>query len=86
VVRNGHHRPTAPGAEKAVPGSRDPLHRPARRLVSLVEDFSRQHDVPIMELWTDTRFENAHGLYAHLGYTKTDETRELDDKSNTVEY
>jgi len=58
----------------------------ARRLVALIEDFARQHDIRVVELWTDTRFENAHGLYAHLGYVKTGETRELHDQSNTVEY
>lgn len=58
----------------------------ARRLVAVVEDFARQHDIPVVELWTDTRFENAHGLYAHLGYTRTGEVRELNDRSNTVEY
>lgn len=58
----------------------------ARRMVALVEDFARQHDVPVVELWTDTRFRNAHGLYSHLGYTRTGDTRELHDRSNTVEY
>ena len=58
----------------------------ARRLVVLIEDFARQHDIAVVELWTDTRFENAHGLYTHLGYVKTGETRELNDQSNTVEY
>jgi N-acetylglutamate synthase-like GNAT family acetyltransferase len=58
----------------------------ARRMVALVEDFARKHDTPLVELWTDTRFENAHGLYAHLGYVRTGQTRELHDQSNTVEY
>lgn len=58
----------------------------ARRMVALVEGFAREHDVRIVELWTDTRFENAHGLYAHLGYLRSGETRELHDQSNTVEY
>lgn len=58
----------------------------ARRLVALVEDFARQHDISTVELWTDTRFANAHGLYAHLGYHRSGETRELHDRSNTVEY
>lgn len=58
----------------------------ARMLVTRVEDFARQHNISLVELWTDTRFENAHGLYTHLGYVKTGETRELEDQSNTVEH
>ncbi|MHC4513707.1 MAG: GNAT family N-acetyltransferase [Planctomycetota bacterium] len=58
----------------------------ARKLVALIEGYARRHDIGVVELWTDTRFENAHGLYAHLGYTRTGKTRELHDKSNTVEY
>ena len=38
-----------------------------------------------VELWSDTRFEDAHRLYERLGYVKTD-TRELDDVNDTVEF
>ena len=58
----------------------------ARKLVGLIEDQARRRDIQLVELWTDTRFENAHAMYAHLGYTRTDETRELHDRSGTVEY
>ncbi len=58
----------------------------ARQLVALVEDFAQKHDIHIVDLWTDTRFENAHGMYSHLGYVKSGRMRELHDKSNTVEH
>lgn len=39
-----------------------------------------------VELWSDTRFETAHQLYEKRGYRRGPCTRELHDKSNTVEY
>jgi hypothetical protein len=39
-----------------------------------------------MELWSDTRFLDAHRLYERLGYRRTGRTRELHDLSDTVEY
>ena len=58
----------------------------ARKLVDLIEDQARRRGIRLVELWTDTRFEDAHAMYAHLGYTRTGETRELHDRSDTVEY
>ncbi len=58
----------------------------ARRLVALVEDYARDQQIETVDLWTDTRFETAHGVYTHFGYTKLPATRELHDKSDTVEY
>ena len=58
----------------------------ARRLVEQVEAAARAHGAARIELWSDTRFTDAHGLYAHLGYARTGRTRDLDDLSNTTEY
>ncbi len=56
------------------------------RLVGLVEDEAARRGAAFIELWTDTRFENAHRLYERLGYVRLPETRELHDLSDTVEY
>jgi len=58
----------------------------ARRLVALVEQFARDRNLPRIELWSDTRFTDAHGLYLHLGYTATGRLRALHDLSDTKEH
>lgn len=55
-------------------------------LVNLAENEARWRDLSRVFLWTDTRFADAHRLYERLGYTRTAETRTLNDKSNSVEY
>ncbi|WP_344646751.1 GNAT family N-acetyltransferase [Cryptosporangium japonicum] len=55
-------------------------------LTSLVEDEALARGVRQLELWTDTRFADAHRFYARLGYTRLPGSRELHDLSNTVEY
>lgn len=39
-----------------------------------------------IELWSDSRFADAHRLYTRLGYARLPRTRELHDLSNTTEY
>lgn len=56
------------------------------RLCGLVEDAARRLGRREVELWTDTRFGDARRLYERLGYVRTGRTRELDDRSRTVEY
>jgi putative acetyltransferase len=56
------------------------------RLVGLVEDAARGRGAAAVELWSDTRFHDAHRLYARLGYGRSARTRELHDLSNTVEH
>ena len=56
------------------------------RLVSLVETEARARGATFVELWTDTRFHDAHHLYARLGYVHGPHTRELRDLSRSVEY
>jgi putative acetyltransferase len=58
----------------------------ARRLVALVEQAAREHGAGLIELWSDTRFTDAHAMYEHLGYERTGRTRDLHDLSNTSEY
>ena len=54
----------------------------ARRLVRFVE---RRAGSPL-RAWSDTRFADSHKMYERLGYRRTGVTRELHDKSATVEY
>jgi GNAT superfamily N-acetyltransferase len=55
-------------------------------LVRLVEREARRRGAAFVELWTDTRFADAHHLYERLGYLATGEVRELGDQSNTAEF
>lgn len=57
-----------------------------RTLINLVEDFAREHGALGVHLWSDTRFETAHGVYERCGYTRLGATRDLHDVSNSVEY
>lgn len=56
------------------------------RLCALVEDEARARGARFVELWSDTRFVDAHRLYDKRGYVRTGATRELHDLSGTVEY
>ncbi|MBW2282053.1 MAG: GNAT family N-acetyltransferase [Deltaproteobacteria bacterium] len=53
-------------------------------LCTRVERAARGLD--FVELWSDTRFEDAHRLYEGRGYRRGDELRELHDLSGSVEY
>jgi len=55
-------------------------------LCGLVEEEARRRRARFIELWSDTRFLDAHRLYQRLGYLRTGETRELHDLSDTIEY
>jgi putative acetyltransferase len=56
-----------------------------RRLTELVERTGRQRGRRLAELWSDTRFADAHRLYERLGYVRGG-TRELHDRSASVEH
>jgi len=56
-----------------------------KRLVSLVEAEAMSRGARAIDLWSDTRFEDAHRLYERRGYVRGAKTRELHDKSNSVE-
>ena len=55
-------------------------------LVGWVEREATEHGCEEIELWSDTRFLPAHRLYVRLGYARTGATRELHDRSGSVEY
>jgi putative acetyltransferase len=54
-------------------------------LSSLAEEEARRRGATFVELWSDTRFLDAHRLYERLGYRRTGASRELFDVSDTVE-
>lgn len=56
------------------------------RLCLLVEKEARSRGAEMLELWSDTRFADAHRLYERLGYLRGGETRELHDLSRSVEF
>ena len=56
------------------------------RLTRLVEDEARRVGSSRVDLWSDSRFLDAHRFYSRLGYRRTGRTRELGDLSDTTEY
>lgn len=57
----------------------------AAQLVGLVERYAASVGAQAVDLWSDTRFGDAHRLYQRLGYVDTGEQRELHDPSATTE-
>ena len=57
-----------------------------RWLAEQVERVARERGAPAVELWSDTRFVDAHRLYERLGFRRLPETRQLHDPSDTTEY
>lgn len=58
----------------------------ARDLCELIEREARERGFQLVELWTDTRFLDAHRLYQRLGYEQLPTERALHDLSDSVEY
>ena len=58
----------------------------AAHLVQLAEKEARARGARRMELWSDTRFTDAHRLYQRLGYSRAPRTRALPDISNSIEF
>ena len=58
----------------------------ASELCARVESAAREHGAAGIELWSDSRFVDAHRFYVTRGYQQQAETRRLDDLSHTTEY
>lgn len=58
----------------------------ARRLEALVLEEAARRGATRVELWSDTRFLDAHATYAVLGYQQVPGGRELHDLSGSREY
>jgi putative acetyltransferase len=57
-----------------------------RKLVEWVDSQARAAGGVAVELWSDTRFETAHGVYERMGYRNTGQQRPLHDISDSAEY
>jgi putative acetyltransferase len=55
-------------------------------LVRRVERHARERGAGRMFFWSDTRFADAHRLYARLGYVRSGDRRDLGEVSNSSEY
>jgi putative acetyltransferase len=88
--------PAGPGGHQQGPGRAELVKlyvaRHRRRqglgpaLVDVAEQAARDLGCTVVELWSDTRFLDAHRLYQRLGYRPTGATRQLYDLSATEEY
>lgn len=88
VVACGALKPSTAGRDelKSMYVSKDIRRRRlAQDLNQMIEDAARERGNTMVHLWSDTRFVEAHKLYAELGYLRLPEVRELHDKSNTSE-
>lgn len=56
------------------------------RLLDVAEAHARAAGATRLELWSDTRFRRAHRFYEKRGYVRSDHTRALNDRSNSVEF
>ncbi len=55
-------------------------------LASLVEQAAANASRRFVDLWSDTRFVTAHRFYERRGYVRGPGSRDLHDKSDTVEF
>jgi putative acetyltransferase len=58
----------------------------ATRLLELIEEEARARGARWAQLWSDSRFVQAHQLYGRRGYVRSGGLRELRDLSHSVEY
>lgn len=58
----------------------------AQHLLEMIERIVRAKHVQELHLWTDVLFVDAHRFYMRNGYTKLEETRALNDVSDTIEF
>lgn len=56
------------------------------RLYEIVLDAAKRHKAEAIDLWSDTRFADAHAFYLAKGFEKLPKTRKLHDPSNSTEY
>ncbi|MCH8347800.1 MAG: GNAT family N-acetyltransferase [Proteobacteria bacterium] len=58
----------------------------ADRLTGLIYQAAKDLRATAIELWSDTRFVEAHAFYLKHGFEELPETRDLNDPSNSTEY
>ncbi len=57
-----------------------------RALVDAVVDWCRARGIAMLVLWSDTRFDRAHRLYARMGFERSGERTLANDPNDTREY
>jgi putative acetyltransferase len=96
VIRAGDRIVGSAGVDR-VDGGTAELHRlyldPGARgrglgdgLVDTILEWCRQHGIPRLVLWSDTRFQHAHRLYLRKGFRRGGERVLPDDVNQTREY
>ena len=60
-------------------------HGLGTQLTNLAIETAKERGAERMELWSDTRFIDAHRMYERLGFVRFD-VRDLNDHNNTREY
>lgn len=58
----------------------------ATDLLNMILQEAREAGARAVDLWSDTRFLEAHAFYGHHGFRQLPGTRDLNDPSNTTEY
>ncbi len=58
----------------------------SQKMLALVEARAVAAGAASLELWSDTRFKRAHRFYEREGFVRQQQTRDLNDISNTTEY
>lgn len=89
VVASGGLRPSGPGmagVHNLYVARSERRQGLATRLLELIEGEARARGARWTHLWSDTRFVQAHELYARLGYVRSGGFRECQDLSHSMEY
>jgi GNAT superfamily N-acetyltransferase len=89
VVATVGWRPLGPGIlelERLYVGRRWRRRGLAATLADLVEETAAARHATTMELWSDSRFADAHRFYERRGYQRVGPDRELRDLSRTREH
>jgi putative acetyltransferase len=89
VVATVGWRPLQSGAielERLYVNSRWRRRGLAAALAGLVEDTARERRAEEIQLWSDSRFTDAHRFYERRGYRRQGPDRTLDDLSHTREH
>ena len=88
VVATVGWRPLASGAvelERLYVNPRWRRRGVAATLAGLVEQTAAERQLGTIELWSDSRFEDAHRFYERRGYVRSGRDRDLGDLSRTRE-
>lgn len=89
IVASAGLRPSGPGmaaVHSVYVASKARRQGIATLLLGMIEAEALDREARWIQLWSDTRFVEAHRLYAKLGYIRSGGFRERRDLSQSVEY